>query len=66
MMGDYIFKKILSNDNEELYLNITVSLYNARIYIEFNISCAYWLEVGLDTFEPLFTLYKRGYIEVKK
>lgn len=63
--GDYICKKILSNDNKELYLNITVNLYDARIYIEFNIPCAYWLEVGLNTFEPLFILYKQGYFEIK-
>lgn len=63
--GDYICKKILSDDND-LYLQITIDSITRIIFIEFNIPCAYWLEVGLNTFEPLFTLYKLGFIEIKE
>lgn len=63
--NDYICKKILSDDND-LYLQITIDSISRNIFIEFNIPCAYWLEVGLDIFEPLFTLYKLGFIEMKE
>lgn len=63
--NDYICKKILS-DNNDLYLQITIDSISRNIFIEFNIPCAYWLEVGLNTFEPLFTLYKLGFIEIKE
>ncbi len=61
--GDYIYKKILSEENS-LYFQITIDSITRIIFIEFNIPCAYWLEVGLNTFEPLFTLYEQGYIEI--
>lgn len=63
--NDYICKKILSDDND-LYLQITIDSISRNIFIEFNIPCAYWLEVELDTFEPLFTLYKLGFVEMKE
>ena len=63
--GDYIYKTILSEENS-LYFLITIDNDTRIIFTEFYIPCSYWLEVGLNTFEPLVTLYKLGFIEMKE
>lgn len=57
--GDYVLQKVLEN-NDNLYVQFSVSSLNLKVYIEFHIPRTYWLEVGLETFEPLWTLYKKG------
>ena len=61
----YIYKKVLSETNEEFVLLFTVSLNSLDVYIELNVPDPYWIELGLETFEPLFQLYKEGYFEIK-
>lgn len=62
----YVYKKHLSDREENLYILITVSLSNFEVYVELNVPRSYWIEFGVDTFEPLFELYKEGYIEIRK
>lgn len=64
--GDsYICKKALSDTNDELYIQFTVDISSLHIYIELNVPCAYWIELGLENFEPLWEPYQQGYIETK-
>ena len=63
--NDYVLKKVLSKTDMELYIQFTVSIDTLKIYIELHVPQSYWIEFGLDTFEPLFELYKHEYIEIK-
>lgn len=63
--ASYFLKKILSEIDEELYVRFTVCPTSRKIYIEFHVPCSYWLEVGLGTFEPLFSMFEQGYLEFK-
>lgn len=63
--GSYFLKKILSDTHEELYVIFTVSPTSRHVYIEFHVPCSFWIEVGLGTFEPLFSMYEQGYLEFK-
>ena len=63
--NDYVLKKVLSKTDMELYIQFTVSIDTLNIYIELHVPTSYWIEFGLDTFEPLFELYKHEYIEIK-
>ena len=49
----------------DLYIQFTVSIDTLKIYIELNVPKSYWIEFGLNTFEPLLELYKQEYIEIK-
>ncbi len=63
--GDsYLYRNYI-DENDDLYISITVSLSNRRIYVEINVPKSYWIEFGMADFEPLFTLYKNGFIEMK-
>lgn len=62
--NSYECKKVLSETNEELFILFTVSIDSLDVYIELNVPSPYWIELGLETFEPLFQLYKEGYFEI--
>ena len=61
----YIYTKYLSESDSKLYIQLTVYIDTLKIYIELHVPQSYWIEFGLNTFEPLFDLYKQGYIEIK-
>ena len=63
--NDYVLKKVLSETDMELYIQFTFSMDTLKIYIELNVPKSYWIEFGLNTFEPLLELYKQEYIEIK-
>ena len=62
--NSYIFKKVLDENNTDLFVQITVAIDSLEVYIELHVPGPYWIEFGLNTFEPLFELYKQGYIEI--
>lgn len=63
--GIYSLKKSLSSKSEEPYIQFTVSITLLRVYVELSVPSAYWIELGLDDFEPLWEMYQQGYLEIK-
>lgn len=63
--GDYIFRKVLSKVDRDLYIQFTVAVDTLKIYIELNVPTSYWIQLGFGDFEPLFELYQQGYVEIK-
>lgn len=61
--GDFVLKKNLSNTQENLYVQVSFSPALREIFVEFHVPYSMWLEVGIGTFEPLFSMCKQGYLE---
>lgn len=64
--GDYVFKKVISEVDQDLYIQFIVAVDTLKIYIELNVPASYWIQLGFSDFEPLLELYRQGYIEIKK
>lgn len=62
--GSYVCRNYV-DEKDDLYIEITVSISDRRIYVEINVPKPYWIEFGMAYLEPLFTLYKNGFIEMK-
>lgn len=63
--NSYEYKKVLSKQDEDLFVLFSVSIDTLCVYVELNVPTSYWIELGLEEFEPLFQLYKEGYLEIK-